>query len=85
MGIIWILIIGFIAGGIARAVVSGKDPMPWWQTIVLGVVGALVGNVIAWLIPGGETELLNPRGSGFIHSIIGAVVVLLIWRRVRRN
>ncbi len=83
MGIIWILLIGLIAGGAARAIVPGADPMPWWQTILLGVAGALVGNVIAWLIPGGETELLNPRGSGFIHSIVGAIVVLLIWRRVR--
>jgi uncharacterized membrane protein YeaQ/YmgE (transglycosylase-associated protein family) len=83
VGIVWIIIVGFVVGAIARALVPGDDAMPWWQTILLGVAGAFIGNIIAWLIPFGDNDLFNLRGAGWVHSIIGAVVVLLVWRRAR--
>ncbi len=77
MGIIGFLIVGLIAGFIARALVPGPDPMGWLGTMILGIVGSFVGGTLAALIFGGTLEL---SASGIIGSIVGAIIVLLIWR-----
>jgi uncharacterized membrane protein YeaQ/YmgE (transglycosylase-associated protein family) len=77
MGIIAFLIVGLIAGFIARALVPGPDPMGWLGTMVLGVVGSFVGGTLAALVFGGTLELST---TGFVGSIVGAIIVLLIWR-----
>ena len=77
MGIIGFVIVGLIAGFIARALVPGPDPMGWLGTIVLGIVGSFVGGTLAALIFGGTLEL---SATGIIGSIVGAIIVLLIWR-----
>ncbi len=77
MGLVLFLVIGLVAGFIARALVPGPDPMGWVGTMVLGVVGSFVGGTIAALLFGGTLEL---SASGLIGSILGAIVVLLIWR-----
>jgi uncharacterized membrane protein YeaQ/YmgE (transglycosylase-associated protein family) len=77
MGIIVFLIVGLIAGFIARALVPGPDPMGWLGTMILGIVGSFVGGTLAALVFGGTLEL---SASGIIGSIVGAVIVLLIWR-----
>ncbi len=73
------IIIGLIAGAVARFLVPGPDPMGWIGTIVLGIVGSFVGGFLANLIFGGVVAL-SPMG--IIGSIIGAIIVLLIWRQV---
>jgi uncharacterized membrane protein YeaQ/YmgE (transglycosylase-associated protein family) len=80
MGIIGFLLIGLIAGAIARWLMPGPDPMGWVGTIVLGVVGSLVGGTIMALLLGGTLEL---SAAGLIGSILGALVVLFVWRRMR--
>jgi uncharacterized membrane protein YeaQ/YmgE (transglycosylase-associated protein family) len=80
--IIGLLIIGLVAGIVARWLVPGPDPMGWAGTILLGVVGSFVGGFLANLIFG-QTFALSP--AGFIGSIIGAVIVLLIWRSMGRR
>lgn len=83
MGLLWMLLIGLVSGAIARALVPGKDPMAWWQTMLLGVVGSYVGGFVGSLFPGGRSPLeLGP--SNIILSVIGAVIALLVWRRVKR-
>jgi uncharacterized membrane protein YeaQ/YmgE (transglycosylase-associated protein family) len=77
MGLIVFLIVGLIAGFIARALVPGPDPMGWLGTIILGIVGSFVGGTLAALLFGGT---LDVSPSGLVGSIIGAIVVLLIWR-----
>ncbi|MDP9275062.1 MAG: GlsB/YeaQ/YmgE family stress response membrane protein [Chloroflexota bacterium] len=77
MGIIVFLIVGLIAGFIARALVPGPDPMGWLGTMILGIVGSFVGGTLAALVFGGTLDL---TASGIIGSIIGAIIVLLIWR-----
>ena len=79
MGIIGFLIIGLIAGFIARALVPGPDPMGWLGTLVLGIIGSFVGGTLAALFFGGSFEL---NTTGIIGSIIGAIIALLIWRMV---
>jgi len=77
MGIIVFLIVGLIAGFIARALVPGPDPMGWLGTMVLGVVGSFVGGVLLSLVTTGTFEI---SATGILGSIVGAIIVLLIWR-----
>jgi uncharacterized membrane protein YeaQ/YmgE (transglycosylase-associated protein family) len=77
MGIIVFLIVGLIAGFIARALVPGPDPMGWVGTMVLGIVGSFVGGVLLSLVTTGTFEITS---TNLIGSIVGAIVVLLIWR-----
>jgi uncharacterized membrane protein YeaQ/YmgE (transglycosylase-associated protein family) len=79
--IITMIIIGAIAGFIARAVVPGPDPMGVVGTIVLGVVGSFVGGFLGYLLfhKDASQGALQPAG------IIGAIVVLLVYRAATRG
>lgn len=79
MSLIVFLIIGLIAGFIARALVPGPDPMGWLGTMILGIIGSFVGGTLAALFFGGTLDI-SP--AGLVGSIIGAIIVLLIWRAV---
>ncbi|MGB9060585.1 MAG: GlsB/YeaQ/YmgE family stress response membrane protein, partial [Pseudolabrys sp.] len=76
MGIIWTIIIGFVAGVLAKLVTPGSnEPSGFILTTVLGIVGAFVaswlGQALGWYGPG--------EGAGLIGAVVGAVIVLLIW------
>lgn len=73
----WI-VTGLIAGFIARAVVPGKDDIGLLMTIVLGVVGSVVGGFLAGLLTVG---LRGFHPAGWIGSIIGAIIVLVIYNK----
>ncbi len=80
--LIWSVIIGFVVGLLARAVLPGADTMGMLATTIVGIVGSLVGGFIGRLIKKPEPgAAFHP--AGFLMSIIGAVVVLLLWRMVR--
>lgn len=79
LSLIFFIIIGLIAGYVARAVVPGPDPMGVVGTLILGVVGSFVGGFLWNLIFGGG-ELLAT--TGLIGSILGAIIALLIYRAV---
>lgn len=78
MGIIAFLIMGLIAGFIARWLMPGADPMGWLQTMILGIVGSLVGGTLAGLLFGGTLEFTT---AGLVGSIVGALIVLWAWRQ----
>ena len=80
MGIIGWIVIGLIAGVIARWLMPGPDPMGWLGTILLGIVGSLVGGTLLNLLFGGGLEL---AASGILGSILGALIALWVWRRMR--
>jgi uncharacterized membrane protein YeaQ/YmgE (transglycosylase-associated protein family) len=80
MWIIWTIIIGLVAGALARLVVPGDDPMGIVGTIVLGVVGSLVGGLLGYVLFGRDLEDGAFQTSGIIGSFIGAIVVLLAYR-----
>ncbi|GAA2072682.1 GlsB/YeaQ/YmgE family stress response membrane protein [Aeromicrobium halocynthiae] len=80
MGIITLIIVGLIAGALARLIVPGKDPMGILGTLVLGVIGSFVGGFIGSLISGDGIQVFNT--SGLLLSIVGAVVALLIYRQI---
>ena len=70
--IIGLIVIGLIAGFIARALVPGRDPMGIGATIVLGIVGSFVGGFLGWAIFGKDFSEGALQPSGIIGSIIGA-------------
>lgn len=73
MEIIWFLILGLVAGAIARLLVPGRDPMGLLGTMVLGCVGALVGGFLA-------NALFKDESIGLFGAVIGAVLALLVYR-----
>ncbi len=80
LSLLWLLIIGLLAGLLARLIVPGKDSMSLIATLVLGVAGSLVGGFLLGLVTGG----LRDRGfgpAGLIGSVVGAVIVLLVHDR----
>ena len=79
--IVWLLV-GLVAGALARLLVPGKDPMGWVGTLVLGLVGSLIGGFIGGLFAGGDQDL-NP--AGLLGSVLGAVVALLVYRAVAHD
>ena len=82
MGIISMIIVGLIAGLIARALMPGPDPMGWLATILVGIVGSFVGGFLASTLLGrGTGSAIEP--SGIVGSVIGALLVLFIYRKVK--
>lgn len=82
MGIFAMIIIGLIAGFVARALVPGRDPMGIIGTIVLGIVGSLIGGFIGYVLFDKDVADGALQASGVIGSILGAVVALLVYRMV---
>jgi len=78
MSFIWMIIVGLVAGLLARAIKPGNDPMGWIMTIVLGIVGAMLGGFVAGLIS------INADGgfTGLIFSVIGAIILLFIYEMI---
>lgn len=83
MSFIWWLIIGLIAGALARLIMPGRDAMGIIATIVLGIVGSIIGGLVSWAIWGADTTGRGFRPGGLILSILGAILVLWIWRMVK--
>lgn len=80
MWIVWALIVGLVAGLLARAVVPGDDSMGIGGTIVLGLVGSLIGGFLGYLLFGRDMEEGAFQTAGLIGSFIGAVIALIAWR-----
>ncbi len=81
MHFLWMLIIGLIVGALAKLIVPGRDPGGIIVTMLIGIAGSfiagLIGRAVGWYRPG--------QSAGFFASIIGAVVLLLIYHAVRRH
>lgn len=77
--IISIIIIGLIAGALARLLVPGKQSMGIGMTMLLGIVGSFVGGFLGKLLFGADAGDGFFQPAGIIGSIIGAVIVLLLW------
>ena len=79
--ILWIIIIGAVVGALAKLLMPGSDPGEFFVTALLGIGGALVATRLGWLM-----GLYGPdQGAGFIASIVGAIVVLLIYRTLGKR
>lgn len=80
--LIWSIIVGFFVGLIARAIMPGGDKMGLIMTTVLGIVGSLVGGVIGGVVSKPK-EGAKFHPAGFLLSIVGALIVLFLWNRLR--
>jgi uncharacterized membrane protein YeaQ/YmgE (transglycosylase-associated protein family) len=82
VGLIWTIIIGFVAGVIAKLITPGRnEPSGFVLTTILGIVGAIfatyIGQALGWY--------RASEGAGLIGAIVGAVIVLLIWGAMSRS
>jgi uncharacterized membrane protein YeaQ/YmgE (transglycosylase-associated protein family) len=78
--IIVLLIIGLIAGAVARLLVPGRDPIGLLGTIILGVVGSFIGGFVDALVQYHTLSIHAFHATGIIWSIVGAVILLVIMR-----
>ncbi len=78
MGIIAWIVFGFVIGLIARAIVPGRQHMGFIATTILGIIGSVIGGLVASALQGGGGGLADWHSAGWIGSIIGAIVVLLV-------
>jgi uncharacterized membrane protein YeaQ/YmgE (transglycosylase-associated protein family) len=79
---LWAILVGFVVGVIARFLVPGADQMGWIMTSVLGILGSFVGGFIGSLIKK-PVEGAKFHAAGFLMSIVGAIVLLAIWRMIQ--
>ena len=81
MSIVWTILIGFVAGLVARAIKPGDDSAGFIVTTLIGIAGSLIatylGQAMGWYQAG--------QGAGFIASVVGAIVLLFIWGLLRRK
>ena len=80
--IITMIIVGLIAGALARLIVPGRQDMSVVMTILIGIVGSFVGGFLGYLLFHHDAQDGFLQPAGIIGSIIGAIIVLLIWSRV---
>ena len=81
MSIIWIILIGFVVGLLAKMLTPGRDPSGFFITAIIGIAGSLLASF------GGQALGLYRAGepAGFIGSLVGAIILLVIYHLVRRN
>ena len=74
-GVVAIVLTGLVVGALGRLAVPGKDPMPLWLTIVIGLAGSIVGGVIAIALGFGV-------GGVFVVSVLVATLIVIAYRRI---
>ena len=81
MGIIWTIIIGFVVGLLAKALTPGRDPSGFFITAAIGIAGSLIATY------GGQALGLYHTGepAGFIGSLVGAIILLVLYHLIRRK
>lgn len=81
MHLLWIILIGLLAGALARFLVPGRDPGGFLVSIILGIAGALIatflGRALGWYQAG--------ESAGFIAATLGAILVLIVYRMIRKS
>jgi uncharacterized membrane protein YeaQ/YmgE (transglycosylase-associated protein family) len=79
LGLLWEMIIGLVVGAVAKFLMPGKDPGGIWITMIIGIAGSVLatylGQALGWYQAG--------QGAGFIMSVAGAILLLLIYRVIR--
>jgi uncharacterized membrane protein YeaQ/YmgE (transglycosylase-associated protein family) len=83
--ILYLLIIGLVAGFLARLLVPGPDPMGVGGTILLGIVGSFIGGFLGYILFGVDFDEGGIQAAGIFGSIVGAVIALLVYRATARG
>jgi len=80
--LLWSVVVGFVVGLIARALVPGADVMGFWMTSGLGIAGSIAGGLVARLFSKPEVGAkFHP--AGFFLSLVGAIVLLVAWKMMQ--
>lgn len=81
MHLLWMIVIGFVVGAVAKLLMPGKDGGGWIMTTLLGIAGSIVasylGRIAGWYVEG--------DAAGFIASVLGAMLLLLLYRMVKKK
>jgi len=80
--ILYLIVIGLVAGFIARALVPGRDAMSVGATMILGIVGSFIGGFLGYVLTHHDANDGAFQASGIIGSIVGAIIALLVYRAV---
>lgn len=80
--ILYLLVVGIIAGYLARLLVPGRDNIGFGRTVLLGIVGSFIGGFLGYILFGEDFDEGGLQAAGILGSIIGAVIALLIYRAV---
>jgi len=83
--IITMIIVGAIAGFLARLIVPGRDPLGVGGTIILGIIGSFIGGFLGYVLFHKDAAAGAFQASGLLGSIIGAIIALLIYRAAGRS
>ncbi len=79
--LLWVVVIGLVAGAVAKLIMPGKDPGGIIVTIILGIVGALLATFLGRLV-----GLYGPgESAGFIAAVLGAIILLVIYRFIKKK
>ena len=81
MDILWTILIGLVVGAIAKLIMPGKGPGGFIITILLGIGGALIATYLGQLVGWYQTG----QSAGFIGAIVGAILILFIYRSIKRK
>jgi uncharacterized membrane protein YeaQ/YmgE (transglycosylase-associated protein family) len=71
--LVFLVILGFVVGGLARLALPGPDPMPWYATLGLGLGGAWLGGIVG--------RILFGTGGGLLLAVLGGVLILALYRK----
>jgi uncharacterized membrane protein YeaQ/YmgE (transglycosylase-associated protein family) len=82
MGLVWMILVGFIVGVLARFVYPGAVPLGFWLTALLGISGSIVGGLIGQMFGGSKGGSFTP--AGWLMSILGSVILIWAWTTFAR-
>ncbi|MBJ7905853.1 GlsB/YeaQ/YmgE family stress response membrane protein [Streptomyces sp. NPDC004549] len=80
MGWLWAIIVGFVLGVIAKAIIPGKQHSPLWLTVICGTIGGLVGNAVARAVGVGETRGID--WTRHLFQLVAAIIIVFIVDRL---
>lgn len=79
MGIVWTIVLGFVIGVVAKMIAPGKEDMGFIMTLLLGIAGSFLGGVVGQFLGWYQAG----EGAGFIVSVICAIVILLLYGKIK--
>ena len=85
MAILMWIVFGLVVGAIAKLLMPGRDPGGFFVTILIGIAGSFLGGAISWMLFGGSPTDNSLHPAGWILSIIGAIVLLFLYRMITRR
>jgi uncharacterized membrane protein YeaQ/YmgE (transglycosylase-associated protein family) len=84
-GLFTLLLMGIFAGYMARLLVPGPDPLGFFSTFLVGIAGSFLGGFLGWALFGTDAEEGAFQPAGVVGSVIGAIIVLLIYNSFYAN